>query len=309
MDFVKSKPGKKSTKKSSSSALLLKWVIIFIGLTGLLLFYFFSFSRQGRVNIALVGDSVSLISLDNESKTAVVVNMPENAYYQSTYGKGYVLNSSLLKLDIVSKKRGKLLISTLREFIGVPVDGWIKIEGKNPETKEDFLRIKNKTSFSFYSLKFFYQLGKIRPDKIDFINLEDANIFHNEQLPDNSEVLSTDTITMDGYLAEKFYELAILREGYTISVLNGSETSGLATRVARIIGNSGGHVIMVSESSVKTDRCTVSTTKEKKNSYTVKRYAKIFNCSILTDQTSTDSRSDLTITLGLDYKNELFGKK
>lgn len=317
MDFVKSKPKKKSTKRSFLPALIFKWVVVFVVLVGFTVYYFLTSPLKGRTTVALVGSSITLVSVESETKTATVIAIPDEAYFKSTYGKGFVLSSSLLKLDQISKKRGKLLTSTLREFLGVPVDSWLYVGVSNPTSKEDFfdllerelsLDFIRKNLTSFYTHRFLFQLKNIRADKVNFVNLNENNIFHKEILADGSEILSADSISIDTYLKELFYERDILREANTISILNGGVISGLAGTASRIITNSGGHVIMIGENPTKTDRCIIQTGKNNKNSYTVKRYAKIFNCIITVKEELNDNRFDITLTVGLDYKDELFGK-
>ncbi len=325
MDFAKIKRKRKNIFLGKLSF----WLSVFIGLlifVGLIIFYFINQKDKGRFNLVIVNNPLVLISLEREREEAIIVTIPGDVYIESSRGKGKVKADSLFKLDSVSGIKGKLFRESLREFLGMPIDGFLKTDTNfNFDNIDDFIKFKNeisilslenpfrflyssaKTNLFFLSLeKFLFQLNKVRTDKITFIDLYKENLFTKEELADGSQVLNIDKSILDGTIKNSFYEWVILKEDLSISVLNGSNGSGLATSAYRIITNSGGKVIVVSESPVKTDKCVIEVNNNNKNTYTVKRYKDIFNCNINTIE--QNGRTDITITVGSEYKEQVLGK-
>lgn len=325
MDFAKSKP-RKLNKRISKLTKLLGIIFGLILLTAIFIFYLITKSVSGRTNIILINDSITLLSLDNEQNSLNVISLPSTLYLDVVRGKGQLVAGSLFKFDYLSHYRGKLLKETIKDFFGVPIDGWIKLSSEqNPSNLKEFIYLKDndlspvnfnnflneligqRTDLSIISLRrFYYQLSNVRYDKIDFLALSENNILTKEILPDGSKVLKADRPRLDDFLKNKFTDLQILKDNLNIIVLNGTQTSGLASRAARIIGNSGGHVIITNESQDKVDKCEINILPINKNKYTVLRLRNIFNCKI-TNNLQDEGRSDLTLLLGLDYEKEISG--
>lgn len=325
MDFVKVKRKKKNIFLGTLSF----WLTVIIGLLifiGLIIYYFINQEDKGRFNLVIVNEPLILISLEREKEEATIITIPKDAYIESSRERGKVKADSLFKLDSVSGFRGELLKESLREFLGVPIDGFLKIgTNYNINNVDDFIKFKKelslsnlgnpfrfllsgaKTNLFFLRLeKLLFQLNKVRADKFTFIDLYNDNLFSREELADGSQVLNIDKSLLDGTIKNDFFEWVILKEDLSISVLNGSDGSGLATNASRIITNSGGKVVVVSESPVKTDKCLIEVNKNNKNAYTVKRYKNVFDCNI--SYLEQDGRTDITLTVGSEYKEQTIGK-
>lgn len=319
MDFAKKK--KKSAKKESRiTALVIKLGVICVVCITLVI-YIITRSAPGRTNIVVISKNPFLISLNNDEKSATIVSIPQNTMVTSTYGKGNVLAGSLYKLDSLSNKRGQIIDTTVREFLGLPVDGWIYI-GDDFEVADgnDFLNVMQsslgltnglipgqKTNLSFLEKpRFYYALNQVRPDRISVIDLQKSGTLHEAVLPDGSSNLEPDLVQIDSFLNSDFDELEMLKEGLSIAVLNGSEAPGLATRASRIISNAGGNVIQVGESPLRVVDCILYASEKEKNLYTVKRIKNMFDCDISTD-TIEESRADIAIVVGDDYYQQVTG--
>lgn len=327
MDFAKSKPRRRKLNKQSTLTKILTVVIGLIIVSIVFVAVYFNARTNGRINILLVNDAITLISLEVEKKTLTVVPIPQELYLTVSSGKGQIKSSTLFKFDSLQKKKGILLNSTIREFFGIPIDGWVKIPSTYKiESLNDFVNFKNKelTLFDLKDLaselagfktnlfplalkRFYFQLGTIREDKVEFLDLNNSQIFQKEILPDGSEVLVTDPVSLDSLLREKFYEWKIVTDNLSISVLNGTNSSGLATKAARVVANIGGKVVMVGESQEKTVDCLISASKDKHRSYTVKRLQKTFSCEVK-DEKIEGSRADVTLIVGNAYEKEVVGR-
>lgn len=316
MDFVKfAKQKKKRSNKTPFKAVRAFIIGIVVVLLAFLVYFFISFPK-GRTTFVLVGKSLTVVSLDNRDENLTIIPIPQNAYLTLTSGRGNLTASSLYKFDLLSKQKGQLFISTMREFLGIPIDGFINIKNDTQISNLDqFLNIQKK-HLSFFSLDnlltdskkqhFCYKIGNIRKDKITVINLSSSDIFQEITMPDGSKVLEADEVKLDSLLQKQFFEKEILAENFSIAVYNSSKTAGLATRAARIIGNSGGNVIIVGENPNLTVNCVISVSPKDTKTYTVSRYQKLFNCEI-NNNMDREGRVEMTITLGTAYEKEIKG--
>ncbi len=319
MDFAKKKK-KPEKKQSEITALIIKLGVIVLVLVGIFIFLITK-TTPGRTNIVVLSKNPLLISLDNNQKTATVISIPGSTMLNGSYGKGLVLAGSLYKLDSLSNKRGKIIDTTIREFLGIPVDGWILANNQiTVDDKDQFINLLNtefnfiqsifptqKTSLSFIKKpRFYYNLSKMRPDRITFINLSQSNALSMVTLPDGSTNLEPDLVKVDSFLNQDFEELTILKEGLSIAVLNGSEVPGLATKASRIISNDGGKVIQVAESSLKVVDCVIYVSQKYKKYYTVQRIKETFHCDVAFEQIE-ESRADIAVVIGNDYHQQIIG--
>ncbi len=301
MDFA----GKKTKKKKGSLWLNKIWQGLFlvgflILLAGGLLWWYLTRGEFGRFNLVVIDESLTLLSLDQEKNTLLLIKMPANLYLPVTYGKGQIRAGALWQFDLIQKQKGELLKTTLREFLGVPIDDWVKVSLSSQEPvwkKLPFLPLR------FGRLRF--QIGKVREDKIEIIDLSQTDLVKKANLVDGSEIWLADSLALDGFLKEKFYERKILEENLTITVLNATEKPGLATKAGRIIEQIGGRVVRLGEYSAKTTNCLLFFKKELSQSYTVERLRKLFNCEI-SHQEVEESRADVTLIVGTDYANQVW---
>lgn len=317
MDFAKKKI-RKVKKDSKLAALLFKTGVVIVA--GLAL-YIFLITRpvEGRYNILLVGKDLLLVSLEKDQSQATVVLIPQNTMLSSSYGKGSVLAGSLYKLDNVSKQNGKLVTSTIREFLGTPVDGWVLIDkNSNISNKDSFLQVLNtnlsfksniipqyKSSFSLISApRFYYSLSSIRPDRIKFIDLNNSISLVSTTLADGSNTLGVDTVGLDSFLNEIFYQWSIRKEGFSIAVLNGSDVPGLATRASRIVSNSGGNVIQLMESPTKVVGCIIYTPSGFEKTYTLRKLKQVFECDVINEKIE-GNRADIALVVGNAYSKQI----
>ena len=88
----------------------------------------------------------------------------------------------------------------------------------------------------------------------------------------------------------------------SIEVLNGTDTPGIASNVARLVENVGGNVVRVANSEVESiDKCAVRVGRHNISKYTTLRLAKALRCDIEEVQSEGDeSQADLTILVGHD---------
>ncbi len=325
MDFARKRSFYREWSHKGSAV---SFVLILTGIVLLVvLVYFLLISFSGRTNILLVGPTITLVSFDHDQRTVSAVLLPENLYIHTTGGRGQVTVGSLFKLDEVSRRNGSLMTSTIRELLGVPIDGWIWVTPSlametagdielivkrefNPVNFESILtEIKEKKS-SFdpvFLRRLYFEISSIGTKTFVFRNISDSAALSDQQLPDESTVLVSDEFALDNYLSEMFFEIDVLKESLSISILNGAETFGLAHRVARLVKNIGGNVVVVDNSDYKDNDCILRVKPESSKTYTVVRLKKIYNCRVAEDSSIVNERADIVIILGRNYEREIIG--
>lgn len=135
---------KKTKKKGPKRIFLVLTLVLLCFLTGRLILSFQKRIWQGgRFNFVLVGDSFFVFSLCPRDKSFTVVKIPENTYLEVTSGFGLYRVGAVYPLGQLEGRGGPLLIETIQEFLGVPVEGYMNISSK---LKERFSNESEKTS-------------------------------------------------------------------------------------------------------------------------------------------------------------------
>jgi hypothetical protein len=105
-------------------------------------------------------------------------------------------------------------------------------------------------------------------------------------------------------VSKLFQDKSLYTEGKSITIINATTTSGLGTRLAKLLTNIGANVIMVSTADKQQQKSLISYTDAP--SYTGKRLEKILHIPLQTATTNA-AISDITILIGKDLeKTEIF---
>ncbi len=89
-----------------------------------------------------------------------------------------------------------------------------------------------------------------------------------------------------------------------MEVINSTRHSGLGEGAARVLTNIGVDVVSVSDSEEERDSCLVLSEKDKKNSHTIKKIRRIFNCGF-EERKESGGRVDIEVMVGEDYYKKL----
>lgn len=276
-----------------------------------------------RFTVIFDTSPLMLVSVEPGAHTASFVIIPKDTFLIVPYNYGaYKVGSvyALGELD-AQKGGGPLIMDTIRDVFGLPVDGYIK-----PNKEKDFgnllddFRSFKKSYFSIGNilgilheamngkvssnlsqpeiLRFFWAVHALRTDQVHPIHLENLNILKETELADRSKVFVIDSGKFDKTIEGEFNENKIREENITLSVANATGKEGIASIVARIIMNMGGRVVVVGNEEKSKERCVIYVgNKNLENSYTIKRLSEYFRCSVSTRPT-TNSQSDVSILLG-----------
>ena len=177
------------------------------------------------------------------------------------------------------------------KFLEVPVDGQIK---------SNLLDLNKPTSAVLSSILFDFKDIKTNLTILDLFRIL---LFTKTTSPGNftqrTVSVKLDETSLDKISLMLFSDTKISDENLSIEIINASEEFGVGGRVARLITNMGGHVVLVSTSQNLQKKSVILYKGEK--SYTTKRLGKILGFEVL--ENKNQSLADITIQIGRDYKN------
>lgn len=255
-----------------------------------------------NINILLRSDSISLISYNPQNEKITVINIPDETYIEASKGFGSWQVRSIFPLG-----GDELLKSSLTNFFGVPIDGFLdstslnSLLDKNPLSVFSILP-KVKTDLTLFELIHLKMgLASVRFDKVNKIELQSLGLLEKAKLADGTEILSADPVKLDS-LSTHFLESVIQSEHKSIAIFNGTNHPGIAQKAARLIANIGGDVIIVSNGEKKYEKTQIFGEESK----TLQRLKQIFNVSgNIEALEQPSSRAQINVILGEDYFNSL----
>jgi len=189
--------------------------------------------------------------------------------------------------------KGKPLNKNIGRYIGLSIDATLNandilIDKKNlasDMSKVLFHFDDKNTSLTIIDALRLWLFAKNVP--IDFIYQRDA--------------LENDTLTINSFASSFFIDPAISNEKITIEVINATQIFGLANRLAVLIANMGGDVVMVSSSDKPQDNSQILYSGDL--NYTVKKLASFLKVKPVAF--SKRDISDVTIIIGKDVLENL----
>lgn len=198
-------------------------------------------------------------------------------------------NNSIAVLNL----KGKPINTNLGQYLGLPIDGVLKTNN---------LAIDKKNIASDMSkILFNYDDKTTSLTIIDVIRLW----LFAKDVPVNSiyqrDVANNDTLTINSFISSFFIDSAISNEKTRIEVINATSVYGLANRLANLIANIGGDVILVSTSDKPQDNSQILYSGDL--GYTVKKLSAILG--VKPAKSSQKAISDVTIIIGKDILSKI----
>lgn len=224
-----------------------------------------NFDGQNRFNLGILQKTqVSVVSFSPVTRSIAIINL-----------------------------KGEPLSNNIGQYIGLPIDATLKtsnmvIDKKNiaPDMWRVLFHFDGKnTSLTIIDALRLWFFAKDVP--ANFIYQRDA--------------LSSDTLTINSFASSFFIDSAISNEKTTIEVINATQTFGLANRLAVLVANIGGDVVLVSSSDKPQDNSQVLYSGDL--NYTVKRLASFLKVKPV--KASKRDISDVTIIIGKDVLRNL----
>jgi hypothetical protein len=164
-----------------------------------------------------------------------------------------------------------------------------------PESRWDLLNIVKK-------------INTIPDQNRKSINILDNEIGYKEADIDQTQIIKTDFNKLDTYIKRTFQSSAMQEEKANISIENGTQITGLGSKVSRLITNMGGVVVSVGNSEKEYPKTEVIINDKKWiDSETVSRIKKAIPEVQISPNINSDNRTDVLLILGNDYAEMVTG--
>lgn len=289
----------------------------------------FLWDGSSNINILVLNKTVGILSYNPFDAKITTLEIPGQTYL-NVEGSGDWKISSIYDLGQLSDppQGSKLLTSSVSEFLGVPIDGFIQTTqlvgqgGANGVMEQirrapldlTFIIRQFRTDLSFMEIaRLLWKLPQVRFDKVQKLSLNDLGLLEKKKLADGSEIYTADQIRLNSL--KYFIESKISQEGLSIAVFNATKQPGLGGKAARVITNIGGNVIIISNSEVLRKRSVVlinsglEGSSEARSSLTFKKLKTLFvynsgDENDLNDPQLKLSRASINVVLGDDFYHE-----
>ena len=263
---------KKNLKKKSNT----KIAILFVAFVILI------------VAISLISKFVLIVrqsQFDDQKRFTLTVSNTENIEVISFSPIGRSISRLKLSENLDSKTLGK--------FLAIPIDGFIL---------GNFLEIDQKADSLLLKMILNYSKLETNLTIVDILKL----FAFAKRLPESgvyerliSQDLSTSDI--DSIVGRLVNDELIEKDRKTIQIINTTSVAGLGNRLARLITNMGGDVILVATEDSTQKSSTISYIDNK--NYTVEKLSKILNFKTI--NVPSKGIADITIVIGEDSLNFL----
>jgi hypothetical protein len=224
-----------------------------------------SFDSQHRFNLEILQDKeVSVISFSPETRSISVLNL-----------------------------KGKLVNNNVGQYLELPIDKILKINK---------MEINKENIASDMSNIFFHYSGK--DTNLTIIDALKLWLFAKD-IPVNfiyqRDLAANDSLTISSFISSFFIDPAISNEKTTIEIVNATSVYGLANRLAILIANMGGDVVLISSSDKIQNSSQILYSGDL--GYTIKKLSDFL--AIKPVKSSKRDISDVTIILGKDILSNL----
>lgn len=268
---------------------------------------------RDRINFVLKGGETILASFEPIQESLSLILIPGQTLLEVCHGYGKYKVEAIPGLEKL-EKRDILSAESIQENLGIPVEGWVgmsNVRCQMSNVKEKILcEVGNQilqeksTNFSRWDLlRLWWEIKRVRGGSTEVLDLGKLNVFLEKQLPDGTKVFEIDPARLDPLIQKFLADFSLKKENLSIEILNGTSFAGLAEKGARLLTNIGGEVVAVGNSEAGSEKCEVRSFKDKKNSYTVRKIMKVWNCNW--QEKKEEGRAEITLILGEDYWQKL----
>lgn len=185
----------------------------------------------------------------------------------------------------VFKLNEKIDASKVGRILEIPIDGFVDQSSLNLDQEIDSM---------LTSLIFNYKNLKTNLTIIDFLKLAVYSKIIPGRTINTIEIKDTSEIAINQTFSRLVREPLIEKENQTIQIVNATAISGLGNRLAKLITNMGGNVIIVATDDNQKKKSTISYIDQK--TYTVKRLQEVLGYEVI--EGAKEAISDITITIG-----------
>lgn len=259
------------TKQKESTLINTKIAIIFF----IILLFFVSLSLVFKIVLV-----VKAGQFDDSKRFNLTISDNKNLEVMSLSPPAKTITVFKLNRNIGSYEAG--------QFLKVPIDGFIAQNSLDLNQRADTL-----------FLKAIFNYKKVQTN-LTIIDLLKLLVFSKTVAPSavNTKNISEDLIPseLDKIVGQLVSDELIEKDNQTIQIINGTQISGLGNRLARLITNMGGNVIIVATENSQKKESSILYIDQK--TYTVEKLHKVLGYSAI--KAGANAISDITITIGED---------
>ncbi len=237
------------------------------------------------IGISLVFKVIGVVragQFDDSRRFTITMNSGKNTQVMSISPNSKNIAIFKLNNNVKPAEAGRLL--------EIPVDGFIS---------SDVLDLNEKIGSLFMKTIFSYNSVKTNLTVVDLLKLSMLTRTIPENSIDFKLVGDINPVESDKIVGHLVSDDLIEKEHQTIQIINGTGIGGFGNRLARLVGNMGGDVIIVATSDSPKNKSFVLYI-DKKN-YTVERLRKVLGYEAVRE--SDNAISDITIVIGKDKVN------
>ena len=290
---------------------------------------------QSQLNLAInpsIADQPVLIAAFNpEEKSLNVLLIPPRTFIETIHGYGPYRAESIYRLGELNKEGGELFQGSLQTYLGIPVDAYASISNiQFPISNSKdiskaiiksvmiLLTSKGETNLTKWDLlRLWLGFRNLRQDKINLVDLGQTSASQEVDLLDGTKANKIDTERLELIMSQFFVNKKLKQEDLTVAVLNGTNHTGLANKVATLIKNIGGQLMTVGDTEnglaprlgprgqgESLRQCQIKSEKKYKNSYTVRKLSHVFGCQ-WEGGPMAEQRANLVLIVGKSYWEKL----
>jgi hypothetical protein len=251
------------------------------------------------------GGEVGYVGINKELEEVFVLKFPDDLMMPLAFGYGeYQVDKieDLAELDKV--EFGELLKNSMTQYLGVVADAYV-VGDRNVDVNVNRLLVKSlfriaRTDLSSWDvIRLLIFVRNLRVEQIKVVDLRDSGVLFEKSLPDGSVVFMTDFETLDNLVLKQLADPVYLADASTWEIYNGTDNSGFAAKMKRLVANSGFDVVGVRQSDQMYEK-TVLEVKEDDLTESIQSFADSLGVEVVF-VSDESRRSNVRLVLGEDY--------
>lgn len=204
--------------------------------------------------------------------------LPENLELSGSYNVGQFKIGNLYPVgEIQDLGGGRLVMSTLQNTLGFPIDGWIVAD----ESFSSIIFTKSSNLTFFDKLKLASVLSTAREDSKRTVYLDKVGVLQ--------KGVGGSLIPGDSNMPRDLVDIKVAQDKIGVGVVNSTKKGGLGKRMARVIEGMGAPALWVRTEEEIPKRCLVRGSQKTLDSLTAKKINRLFSCMVEEDESLTSS--------------------
>lgn len=279
------------------------------------------FTGIGKVNI-VYKNPMSLVSFDENGQELVIFFLDANTLIKLPNGMGEFRAESVPKLGKQEGKGLKLLADGIMLTSGVGVDGWVESEhggifgfevkktgevAKLPVLERLKILTQGKSSLGFADRwKMFWIGSRLGANHVQIASLSNTLTAKKVESADGEVASALDRSRVLAYQSNFFRNSGITEEGISVAVINNTDLPGIASSVGQMLLVNGVRVVSEATGEANDQRCTIVTSPDLVDTYTVEKIKSWLGCKI--SEAALSARSQIQVQLGKKFGEFMEGR-